>query len=174
MTSSDRWQYAKREPTPDRRCKDCVDVGIPTVRPAPFPGPRCYSHDLAFRKDQKKRGKSARVTATYSITPEQYDALYRFQAGRCAGCRRATGASKRLAVDHDHMCCPGPTSCGKCVRGLLCSTCNSTLAHFRDDAHAFERMAAYLRQWPSRRAGVVPTAPQPDPAVYSGHHAESD
>jgi len=95
------------------------------------------------------------VQSTYTLTEDQYNALYKSQGGRCALCRRATGASKRLAVDHDHACCPGPRSCGRCVRGLVCSTCNDVLAHFRDDPVAFERGAAYLKQWPSITAGVV-------------------
>lgn len=99
--------------------------------------------------------KEKHVSRTYNLTPEQYDALYRAQGGRCALCRRATGASKRLAVDHDHACCPGPVSCGRCVRGLVDSVCNDILAHFRDDPVAFERGAAYLREWPSKRAGLT-------------------
>lgn len=163
MTSSEKWQYARAAPTPGKECIDCRAAERPLTRPAPFPGPRCYSDDIAARKAAKKRAKAKRVEKTYTLTSEDYDKLYRFQAGRCAGCRRATGASKRLAVDHDHMCCPGPTSCGKCVRGLMCSDCNRILGHFRDDAVAFERMAAYLREWPSVRAGIVPV-------VYGGHH----
>src|SRR4029077_2130187 len=37
------------------------------------------------------------------------------------------GRGALLAVDHDHNCCPGAHSCGKCIRGILCGTCNSAL-----------------------------------------------
>lgn len=154
--TSDRWQYAKPKPTPGKVCTDCVAEGIRTKRPAPHPGPRCTSHHKEELRRRRLANAARRVQTTYGIGEEQYQELLASQGGRCAGCRRATGASKRLAVDHDHSCCPGPKSCGRCVRGLVCSTCNDVLAHFRDDPYAFERMASYLRDWPSRRAGIVP------------------
>jgi hypothetical protein len=147
-------------------CKDCLAEHQPRPgamtlpeskrRPAPYPGPRCATHHRARKRELRLAAAGRRVQVTYSLTPEQYDALYAAQGGRCAICRRGKGtARKRLAVDHDHACCVGPTSCGKCVRGLVCGPCNDVLSHFRDDPTAFERGAEYLRQWPSQRAGLT-------------------
>lgn len=144
-----------------RVCKDCATdpltkpkLGRPD-RPAPYPGPRCATH---HREEQRRRRLAAaarRTEATYNLTEEQRRALLQVQGGACAICGRAKDRPrKRLAVDHDHACCAGPTSCGRCVRGLVCSPCNDTLAHLRDSPEAFVRAARYLREWPSLRAGI--------------------
>jgi hypothetical protein len=146
-----KWQYPKSKSTPGKVCKDCRDEGITKVRPAPHPGPRCYSHYVQRKRAVRLANRGRRVNAVYSITAEKYAALLEFQGGTCAICRRANGTRKRLAVDHDHSCCAGPTSCGRCVRGLLCGPCNDVLAHFRDDAGAGIRIAQYLTSWPRRR-----------------------
>jgi hypothetical protein len=139
-------------------CKDCKAEGKPLTRQAPYVGPRCRTHHFERRRALRLARSQQHVQRTYSISPEQYDALLRAQGGKCAGCGRATGASKRLAVDHDHSCCIGPTSCGRCIRMLVCGTCNDILAHSRDNPAYFDRMAENLRNWPSRRAGIVPPA----------------
>src|SRR5437660_487377 len=67
-----------------------------------------------------KRGLKAR----YGLSKEQYQCILDSQAGVCAICGRAPNG-RRLAVDHDHSCCPTRITCGKCIRGLLCEKCNA-------------------------------------------------
>ena len=40
-------------------------------------------------------------------------------------------------IDHDHNCCPYTTSCGKCVRGVICSNCNKAEGLVPDDVDAW-------------------------------------
>lgn len=87
----------------------------------------------------------------YNITGEQYQAILDAQGGKCAICQRATGRTKALSVDHDHACCDLPTSCGECVRGLLCSPCNKYLGYIRDEIAAAQRMVEYLIYPPGRK-----------------------
>lgn len=135
-----------------RACKDCPPGG---VRAAPHPGPRCASHHRARRKATSASSHERRVQKVYGLAPGQYDTLYRFQGGRCAICQRATGKARRLAVDHDHSCCPGPTSCGRCVRGLLCSPCNKDIIG-RLDLQGLSRAYWYLREPPAHQ--LIPQA----------------
>jgi hypothetical protein len=103
-------------------------------------------------KDRRLAAKEKRVEETYGITPEQYDALYWAQDMQCYICQRATGTGrKRLSVDHDHACCNGPISCGRCVRGLLCSPCNKLLGHLRDQLDAAWRITDYLTNPPAKQ-----------------------
>ena len=66
----------------------------------------------------------------YNMTPAQYDDLLAAQGGGCAICKtKVSGGIGRFHIDHDHACCPEKMrSCGKCIRGLLCSYCNMHLA----------------------------------------------
>lgn len=65
--------------------------------------------------------------------------------GRCDACGTTeTGSEWSWHVDHDHSCCPGPKSCGKCVRGLLCHSCNVTLGMMQDKRERLLALVAYL------------------------------
>lgn len=126
-----------------RECKDCLEEGITTGRPAPHPGPRCSSHHREVTQQRRDAAWAKRLIATYGITAEEYWAIYEAQGGKCYICRRATGKVRKLAVDHSH-------ETGE-VRGLLDKMCNrNILGHSRDEIEFFERAAEYLRNPPAR------------------------
>lgn len=132
--------------TTEKVCKDCKREFIEGIikaipkRPAKEQGPRCTTHWRAEVKRRKAANHEKRVQETYGLKKGEYALLYTFQGGRCAICRRATGASRRLSVDHDH-------ATGD-VRGLLCRPCNTMLGHARDREDFFERAQWYLRASP--------------------------
>lgn len=151
-----KWSYPKQAPTPGKVCIDCKVEYPHTKRPAPHPGPRCATHDRAKKRDRRLAAAVRRVENTYGLTEDDYQALLDYQGGKCALCRRARGASKRLAVDHDHHQAmvdghDHDKGCSKCVRGLVCSTCNDILAHARDEAAFGQRLFHYLQSWPIKR-----------------------
>lgn len=136
-----------------RVCKDCRSEGITTRRKAPHPGPRCATHHRRVREKRRRASHAGHVTKTYGITAEEYDAIRKAQGGKCYICQRATGARRRLAVDHDH-------DTGY-VRGLLCKTCNyRVLGHLRDDTEAFQRAIDYINNPPA--FGVIGKRKVPD------------
>ena len=94
--------------------------------------------------------KRSHVKMKYGLTWDRYQAMLAAQKGVCAICKqpetwkRKTTKVWALSVDHDHRCCAGPTSCGKCVRGLLCRRCNAVLGQVRDSSKLLLSMASFL------------------------------
>ncbi|MFH8405488.1 endonuclease VII domain-containing protein [Streptomyces sp. NPDC018019] len=123
-----------------RRCKDCPPGAR---RPAPHPGPRCATHHRAENRRRREAAHERSAQRTYGLGPGEYARLYAVQGGRCAICRRATGATRRLSIDHNHR--------DGAVRGLLCRPCNSMLGHARDSVLFFSRAMAYLGDPPARQ-----------------------
>lgn len=78
-----------------------------------------------------------KTTSLYGLSAVQYIQL--IVAG-CAIC----GSGSRICVDHDHSCCPGKGSCGKCIRGALCFNCNVGLGKFLDNSKTLRDAANYL------------------------------
>ena len=66
--------------------------------------------------------------------------------GLCAICKNPETNKRRLSVDHDHSCCPGSGSCGKCIRGLLCSNCNTFLGNAKDNIDTLKAAIEYLEK----------------------------
>jgi len=80
-----------------------------------------------------------------NISVDKYVDLLKEQKGVCKIC--GISDSKRLSVDHDHSCCDGAFSCGKCIRGLLCSRCNRTLGMVNDNVDLLNKMIKYLEHF---------------------------
>lgn len=97
------------------------------------------------QRSQDPQRKKAAVARRYSLTVEQYDKMWVDQDFKCAICPEPLTNGKTGAhVDHDHSCCSGKTSCGKCVRGILCSDCSNGIARFKDDPELLSNARAYL------------------------------
>ena len=80
----------------------------------------------------KKYHKNYLLTKQYGISLETYNEMFENQQGCCAICGKHQAEFKRsLAVDHDHVT-------GK-VHGLLCSGCNNTLGHMKDNVLLLQR-----------------------------------
>jgi len=95
------------------------------------------------------------------LTPDQFGQMLEAQGYTCAMCCTPFGEDQRICIDHDHACCPPrrPSKCcGKCVRGLVCLTCNVALGYIETYG---ELARAYLKQHSAR--------PVPQPAGLSGH-----
>ena len=81
----------------------------------------------------------------FNLTEEQYDEMFKRQLGLCAICHKPETGGIRLAVDHDHACCNSDSSCGKCVRGLLCKRCNMGIGLLGDNFDTIMNAALYVR-----------------------------
>lgn len=126
----------------NKRCKDCVTEGVSSKRKAPHPGPRCATHWREVKRLRAESQHAKHIGNVYGLSGDEYRKLYEAQGGRCFICQRANGASKKLAVDHDHE--------NMWVRGLLCGPCNrGVLGHLRDDVEAFKRAIDYLESPPA-------------------------
>jgi recombination endonuclease VII len=99
---------------------------------------------------QKLRRRDLGLQQLYGITLAEYEQKAAEQGGACAICGRAPtgkGLAASLHIDHDHACCPGKESCGECVRGLLCSSCNTMLGLAGEDPARLQAGIDYLTKF---------------------------
>lgn len=85
--------------------------------------------------------KHLRWDRTYGI--RDIERLNEFSLRVCEIC----ASPDDLHIDHDHTCCKGPyTTCGKCVRGVLCGRCNRALGLLRENPDLLLKGVDYLRK----------------------------
>jgi len=100
------------------------------------------------RKTDPRRSRSIQMKSTFGITLDDYELMLDAQGGLCAICGTdKSGGKGRFHIDHNHDCCLGKTSCGKCIRGLLCTRCNVGIAMFQDNVIALGNAVTYLARF---------------------------
>ena len=105
--------------------------------------------DPEYAKRERERDRARHpdrwIRTHYGMTREQWEAMLAAQGGGCAICASTEpGGIGTFHVDHDHACCPGKKSCGKCVRAILCNRCNPMIGYANDDPELLRRAADYL------------------------------
>ena len=83
------------------------------------------------------------VKRTYNLPKDKYDTLLKEQNSNCAICQKFLA---RPYVDHDHKCCEKESSCGKCIRGLICFNCNRLLSDAHDNVEILYYAINYLQR----------------------------
>ena len=112
---------------------------------------RRVGQTLVTPADRARWNKAYRL-ARYGLTAERFAQLLEDQDHACAMCRADFEDGQPICIDHDHDCCPDEkSSCGACVRGLLCVSCNTSLGIIEAKLALAE---GYLARVPARPAIV--------------------
>ena len=151
---------ALRPPKPVRTEKRCPKCG--ETKPVSEFGPtksrglraRCrschnedgreYDHANAIAVRARKRAQ--KYKKRFNLTLDQVDTLWASVDYRCEACgiHKDETHNKALVIDHDHNCCPTEVTCGKCVRGILCTRCNVGLGALGDSRERVRGLLQYI------------------------------
>lgn len=96
--------------------------------------------------NQKNFAPSYHLRYAYSVDLEELLVLIG-EPISCLICKVETPGAMSWNVDHDHQCCPGSKSCGKCIRGILCHLCNKGIGLLGDDPLLLSSAISYLESY---------------------------
>lgn len=126
--STDRTAFAARSTD---RCTPCWELRLSRLV-------SCFPSTPV----EELRKRDNHLSTSYGIGLGVYYLLLEEQQFRCAICDTESTGPFDFAVDHDHSCCAGPKSCGRCVRGLLCIGCNLHLGWYEARGEAASKYLA--------------------------------
>jgi hypothetical protein len=90
-------------------------------------------------------GRSVAYRKYGGMSLEDFQSRLEQQSNACAICGTSF-IDLEPVVDHDHACCPGEKTCGKCTRGVLCRACNNGLGFFKDNIQLLQSAISYLQR----------------------------
>lgn len=111
---------------------------------------RCIDCDRKFRGTQEQR-RAITLKYYYNMTPAEYANRVAAQSGLCEGCGSPPPEGDYLHIDHDHNCCESSKSCGRCIRGLLCGSCNRALGLLKDNRKTLGSLLVDLEESDARK-----------------------
>ena len=139
----DRVHYAKG------MCQECYDADK-HERLYPVQRERKIAQQSVWYQANKEHVFARELKNRFNITIEQFRGIIAKQGGKCGiplcPKRPKEGEIAFWHVDHDHDCCPGKKSCGNCVRGILCRTCNAGMGQFYHNTELMDDVVAYLKR----------------------------
>lgn len=99
-----------------------------------------YQEEYRSRDENSKKCWKRNLKRNYGLTPNDFNAMWKQQKGKCAICdielQPRGRTTDSVVVDHNH-------ATGE-VRGLLCRSCNHGIGHFKDDPLILKFAAKYL------------------------------
>lgn len=103
-----------------------------------------------WRLKNADKTRSSRIFNKFKITLDAYNLLLQKQNYVCAICGKSEtiikhGKLLNLSIDHDRSCCANEESCGSCIRGLLCQSCNTGIGKLNDDINVLNSAITYLQ-----------------------------
>lgn len=130
--------YQQHKLRGEQACSRCLEAN------------RQYKNAHQRRYEQKEQNRQKRIErwmkSRHKLTPSKLAEMISSQGGGCAICGATEpGGKGHWHIDHDHSCCPGRASCGKCLRGALCARCNMALGLFHDNIAHLNSAILYLR-----------------------------
>lgn len=143
-------RHARCEDGRESRCKLCAKKYHATWHAAHMDEQKAYkagyrdehrdeirAYNAKYRAEHPDRVKTSNADwrqTRYGLTPEQYDAMYAEQDGRCKVCDH----KRKLNVDHDHDT--------GAIRGLLCHGCNVSEGLLDGDPARMRALALYVER----------------------------
>lgn len=107
--------------------------------------PNSSMHRLCSEPCKAANRRNLRLTRRYGLSGPKFEALLQQQSGGCAVCGTVE-PDGAWTVDHDHACCPSESSCGACIRGVLCFRCNTALGLLGDSVKTITRALRYVSE----------------------------
>jgi hypothetical protein len=113
---------------------------------------RCQHH-FGCREGQVRicptcRGPYWQAIRVHCLNDEM--ALRLIEAKQCECCgiplRMTKYGRHEGVIDHDHACCPGSASCGRCARGVICHRCNTLAGFVEKSLESLDLVLEYLRR----------------------------